>query len=71
MTHYIRESADSNASAAFDALLTACGHIVTERAKPRKKRKTPFNSFDAEPKGLAISRGTHKAALMRATGIRI
>ena len=70
MTHYIRESADSNAAAAFDALLTACGHIVTTRAKP-KKRRTPFNTFDAEPKGAAISRGTHKAALMRATGIRI
>ena len=70
MTHYIRESADSNASAAFDALLTACGHIVTARAKP-KKRRTPFNSFDAEPKGNACERATHRAALYRVTGMRV
>ena len=70
MTHYIRESADSNAAAAFDSLLTACGHIVTARAKPGKKRRTPFNAFDAEPKRASCERATHRAALFRVTGMR-
>ena len=70
MTTFVRDESDANAAPAFDALLAACGHAVVVRAKP-KKRKTPFNAFDAEPKGAAISRGTHKAELMRATGIRI
>lgn len=70
MTTFVRDESDSNAAAAADTLLAACGHSVVVRAKP-KKRRTPFNTFDAEPKNAAVARGTHKAALMRATGIRI
>lgn len=35
-----------------------------------KKRKTPFNTFDAEPKSKTMQRNSHKAALRYATGIK-
>ncbi len=50
---------------------------IAERAKDQpkpapkpKKRKTPFNTFDAEPKSKTMQRNSHKAALRYATGIK-
>ncbi len=42
---------------------------MTTLPKP-KKRKTPFNTFDAEPKSKTMQRNSHKAALRYATGIK-
>ena len=64
-----RDQSDHPAADAFDTLLRACGHIVTVR-KAAKKRKTPFNRFDAEPKRDYFARDSHKQALRRATGIK-
>lgn len=70
-----RDPSDTDVAAAFDTLLRACGYTVVvrkvEAPKPKKpKKRTPFNTFDAEPKGASISRSTHKAALGYITGIR-
>lgn len=40
------------------------------KPKKPKKRKTPFNTFDAEPKSKTMQRNSHKAALRYATGIK-
>lgn len=40
-----------------------------KRPKP-KKRRTPFNRFDAEPKRTYFARDSHKQALRRATGMK-
>ncbi len=51
-------------------LRTIAERIKSQPAPKPKKRKTPFNAFDAEPKGASVSRSTHKAALGYITGIR-
>jgi len=66
----IRDESASNGAAAFDTLLRACGHTVTVRKPKPKKRRSTFNTFDAEPKGVSVSRSTHKSALGYVTGIR-
>jgi len=45
---------------------------VRKAKKPKKKaaKRTPFNTFDAEPKRDYFARGSHKQALRRATGIK-
>lgn len=66
-----RDPSDTDLAAAFDTLLRACGHIVSVRkAKKPKPKRTPFNTFDAEPKRDYFARDSHKQALRRATGIK-
>lgn len=66
-----RDQSDHPAADAFDNLLRACGHIVSVRkAKKPKPKRTPFNTFDAEPKRDYFARDSHKQALRRATGIK-
>lgn len=75
MTTLHRDPSDHDVAAAFDTLLRACGYTVVvrkvEAPKPKKpKKRTPFNTFDAEPKRDYFARGSHKQALRRATGIK-
>ncbi len=70
-----RDPSDTEVAAAFDTLLRACGYTVVvrkvEAPKPKPKRKrTTFNTFDAEPKRDYFARDSHKQALRRATGIK-
>lgn len=71
-----RDPSDADVAAAFDTLLRACGYTVVvrkvESTKPKKPKpkRTPFNTFDAEPKRDYFARGSHKQALRRATGIK-
>jgi len=70
-----RDPSDTDVAAAFDTLLRACGYTVVvrkvEATKPKKpKKRTPFNTFDAEPKRDYFARDSHKQALRRATGIK-
>jgi len=69
-----RDPSDTDLAAAFDTLLRACGYTVVvrkvEATKPKPKKRTPFNRFDAEPKRDYFARDSHKQALRRATGIK-
>lgn len=65
-----RDPSDADVAAAFDTLLRACGHIVSVRKPKKPKKRTPFNTFDAEPKREYFARDSHKQALRRATGIK-
>lgn len=70
-----RDPSDTDVAAAFDTLLRACGYTVVvrkvEAPKPKKpKKRTPFNTFDAEPKREYFARGSHKQALGRVTGMK-
>ncbi len=75
MTTLHRDPSDAAIAAAFDTLLRACGYTVVvrkvEAPKPKKpKKRTTFNTFDAEPKRDYFARGSHKQALGRVTGIK-
>ena len=75
MTTLHRDPSDAAIAAAFDTLLRAFGYTVVvrkvEAPKPKKpKKRTPFNTFDAEPKRDYFARGSHKQALGRVTGIK-